>query len=447
MKHREKRILLASVAVICLARIASVFFSQGIIYDELSYMGIARSLNEGAGYGYVSDPGRDGWRPPLWPFLLSLWLLVSGSAIESGRLLSAFLGIGGVAAIYFLGKKIYGEKVGLYSSLFLAVNPSHWFFSTKALVEPLLLFLEILFVLALWLSLRDSRYLIPAVMLLPLLFMVKYTSVLFWLFFCLFLLVKKRDWLADKNLWIGAVLGLLIMSPWIFLNTGRFGSALGPASWSLEQVGFSKSVDLFYLFTLHLQLAALLPFSLIGLYMIWKKRTESSRLFLFLAALLILVFIVGMSAIEVKRERYIMPVIPPMTIAAAYFFGNFRHPGVKSWHVPVLAALIIAGGVAAFLYGSFSYPSAERFISMEKAGHFLSENCSGKKVYGEYPYVFWFTRQRAYQLSELGRDEKNICVLFDGYVYSSQEEKRNDMERLKDFDAVFQSNDVRVFSG
>ncbi len=445
MKEGERKILIAATGIICMLRIASVFFSQGLIHDELAYLGIARSIDEVLTLGDITGIGIESWRPPLWPHMLALWFLIAGISIEAGRFLSAFIGIAGIAAIYFLGKKLYNERIGLYSALFLALNPEHWFFSTKALIEPLLILMEIVFLLCLWLSLRNSRYLIPTVVLLPLLFMTKYSLILFSIVFALFIFLEKREFLKDKNLWIGAILAVMVMLPWMLSNVSQFGTLFGAPDTQFRQSGISSAIDPYYIYTIPLQMAAILPLSLAGLWMIWKRRPENNRLFFAMAAVIIIVFIVGLSFIDVKRERYLMPIIPPLTIAAAYCLANFpAGKQKKAAYITALIALVAVINIGIFAYGSANYPSVDRFIGLEKAGYFIAENCTGKKISGNHVFVWWFAHQKAYATGEIAATD-GACVVFDGYVYRNDNEREKALEELKGYKIAFRYNDVAVY--
>jgi uncharacterized membrane protein len=72
----------------------------------------------------ASDP-----HPPLYFILARLSFSVFGYATIVLRVLSALIGIAGVAAIYFLGKEIYSRTAGIYASLLIAVNYFHIFHS------------------------------------------------------------------------------------------------------------------------------------------------------------------------------------------------------------------------------------------------------------------------------------------------------------------------------
>ncbi len=69
--------------------------------------------------------------PPLSYVLMHSFLKVSESTLVF-RLPSAIAGVLGVAAIYYLGKYVFSERVGLVSSFLLAISPLHIYHSQEA---------------------------------------------------------------------------------------------------------------------------------------------------------------------------------------------------------------------------------------------------------------------------------------------------------------------------
>jgi 4-amino-4-deoxy-L-arabinose transferase-like glycosyltransferase len=61
--------------------------------------------------------------PPLYPFLLHVWLRLAGSSSLATRFLSAMIGILTVPAVYILGRRALGQGVGRLAALLAAVSP------------------------------------------------------------------------------------------------------------------------------------------------------------------------------------------------------------------------------------------------------------------------------------------------------------------------------------
>ena len=61
--------------------------------------------------------------PPLYPFLLHVWLRLAGSSSLATRFLSAVIGTLTVPAVYLLGRRALGQGVGRLAALLAAVSP------------------------------------------------------------------------------------------------------------------------------------------------------------------------------------------------------------------------------------------------------------------------------------------------------------------------------------
>ncbi|WP_297506642.1 glycosyltransferase family 39 protein [Thermococcus sp.] len=61
--------------------------------------------------------------PPLFYYLLALWLRIFGDSHVVGRALSLILGLISVVMAYFVGKEVKNERAGLLFSLLLATDP------------------------------------------------------------------------------------------------------------------------------------------------------------------------------------------------------------------------------------------------------------------------------------------------------------------------------------
>lgn len=70
------------------------------------------------------------FHPPFFHLLTHYWLKL-GEAEWVMRMLPVLLGLGSVVFTYLLAKELFGRKVALISSLFLAINPFHIYYSQE----------------------------------------------------------------------------------------------------------------------------------------------------------------------------------------------------------------------------------------------------------------------------------------------------------------------------
>lgn len=112
------------------------------------------------GYGYpasgIASPGTaSAFRPPAYPYLLGAAYALFGVHVVVGRLLSAGLGVVVVVLLAYLGKAVWGRRVGLLAAALAAVYLPLIGLNATVLSEPLFLVLELLVALVLVKLARD----------------------------------------------------------------------------------------------------------------------------------------------------------------------------------------------------------------------------------------------------------------------------------------------------
>ncbi|MBY0460320.1 MAG: glycosyltransferase family 39 protein, partial [Gemmataceae bacterium] len=118
--------------------------------DQHEYDTYAWNLAQGHGYRGMSpdvaDPNHlTAYRPPLPSVAMAAVYAVAGHSYTAVRLLHCLLGAGSVWLTYRLGRRAYGETVGLVAAAGYAVYPLAVFQSGDILSEPLGVFLFLLF--------------------------------------------------------------------------------------------------------------------------------------------------------------------------------------------------------------------------------------------------------------------------------------------------------------
>lgn len=105
-------------------------------FDELAYLNHAARLCAGA--GYVNDAGlADNFWPAGFPFALAALSCVADDPYRASIGLQIVIGALTCVAISLLGERLFGAAVGRLAGLSLAVYPTHVFYATLALTEPL----------------------------------------------------------------------------------------------------------------------------------------------------------------------------------------------------------------------------------------------------------------------------------------------------------------------
>lgn len=121
MNSRNKDIvLLFPLAVYFLLRLSLLTpMNSYMDYDEGTYLLVARMINQ----GHLLYRDIYAVHPPLFYYLLALWLRVFGDTYVIGRLLSLTFGLLSVIVAYFTGKEFRDWKLGTAFAILLAMDP------------------------------------------------------------------------------------------------------------------------------------------------------------------------------------------------------------------------------------------------------------------------------------------------------------------------------------
>jgi hypothetical protein len=118
---------------------------------------IAENLLRGGGYRGISwghpEVHLTAYRPPVVPVTWALWFAIFGHRFDVVRLADALYGTLSLLLLFFIGRRISNERVGLMAAAALAVWPQAILLTAGLMTETLFLMLELLFV---WLCLRGG---------------------------------------------------------------------------------------------------------------------------------------------------------------------------------------------------------------------------------------------------------------------------------------------------
>ncbi len=95
--------------------------------------------------------------PPLYYFLLHLWVGANGSSPYFARLFSVLFGVGTIPFIYLIGKRLSGPLMGVAAAAFLAFSPFNIYYAQEARMYTLLMFNASVATYALVRLLTDAR--------------------------------------------------------------------------------------------------------------------------------------------------------------------------------------------------------------------------------------------------------------------------------------------------
>lgn len=207
-----------------------IVFDQSLWWDEAINVVAAKNLN--LGQFIFSYPIGD-FHPPGYFFILWIWTHLFGFSEVVVRIPSVILALITAWLTFLLGKKMFGEKVGLLAAYLLAIAPLHVYYSQEARMYALAAFSTTL-CFYFFTKLNEKRYLTSVGFILGVV-LVLYSDYLAYLIFpaqLLYILWSKKIALKKFLKFFGVSLLFLIPILPIFLNqlaTGRETAASLPA--------------------------------------------------------------------------------------------------------------------------------------------------------------------------------------------------------------------------
>jgi len=165
--------------------------------------------------------------PPLYCYLIALGYHAFNSSELVAVSVSIWLGSLMVLTIFFLGKVLYDDRVGLLAAFYLCIDPVHWVCSERIWMETTLSFFILLAILLFILGQKQKIYLTLSGLSIGLAMLTKYPGILSMVIIVSSVILMDRSMLKQKGFWIMCTLALIVFCPWIIWNWNVYGSFLG----------------------------------------------------------------------------------------------------------------------------------------------------------------------------------------------------------------------------
>jgi 4-amino-4-deoxy-L-arabinose transferase-like glycosyltransferase len=349
------KLLVSIVVVMCILRLGLFWINTAYSWDELAYMGLASGLLHDLPYGQITaNFGEAAYRPPLLPVTLLGIFSVTGFSETAAKFLTPLLSVVSIVIVYFLGREIGGKEVGIVAAALLAFNPTHLFFSFRVLAENYFGLLFAADLLLLLQARRNPRWLVALGATAALTALVRYSGAAFVVAAFIALLVFDRRWLTEQLqqrwFWLGAVIFVLTLAPWLIYNVQTYGNPLGAAL----TFAAASQVNPFpghYLLLWPLLVGFAAPLALYGL---WK--VKDSRPMLIIAAITGLMLLAH--EVDFTDLRYATFSMPAFALLAAH---GWRALKSRRWISPILLVIILFNAAFGFyMVSSFAYPTESR---------------------------------------------------------------------------------------
>jgi 4-amino-4-deoxy-L-arabinose transferase-like glycosyltransferase len=163
--------------------------------------------------------------PPLFVYLITLNYILFGSTYLSAVSVSIVFGSLMVLAVFFLGKVLYDDRVGMLAAFLLCIDPTHWVCSEKIWMETTLSFFILCAMLFFVLGWHRKKYYLLSGLGIGLALLTKYPGVLPLMIIVSYALLFERSLLKERSFWLLCLVAVVVFAPWVFWNwkvTGNF---------------------------------------------------------------------------------------------------------------------------------------------------------------------------------------------------------------------------------
>ncbi|MCL5035923.1 MAG: glycosyltransferase family 39 protein [Chloroflexi bacterium] len=130
MRKRDLFLLLCILALGIFLRASFLGSPPEPVFDEVDYFSMTFNLSQGIKPHIV--------HPPLGVVLLTVGSKIFGSSPEGMRYLPFICGVLSLLLVYLIGRKLFGDRAGIYAALLMACDPLQLVFSRLAMLDILL---------------------------------------------------------------------------------------------------------------------------------------------------------------------------------------------------------------------------------------------------------------------------------------------------------------------
>ena len=210
-KVKVWHILIVILFVALALRLVHILQPQVIENDGIEYIRQAREVFSG---GWA-----DGKAPPLYPTLIALASLITKDYEAAGIWVSIFFGTLTVLFVFYLGRAIFNEVVGIISAFLAAVQPFLYIYSGSVLTESTYYFLIVCAALLGWKAFRRGSpyFALLFGLVTALAYLTRPEAVGFLFILSVWLLLfnppqSKRHWLKRVGIVLLVILGFVALS-------------------------------------------------------------------------------------------------------------------------------------------------------------------------------------------------------------------------------------------
>ncbi len=219
----DRKILLILFFGSLLLRIAFVLALENRFYfdDEFEYFRMAENFL--AGRGLIAGEGIKGFRPPLYPLLLSALHFFKFN-LPAIRIVQCIISSFTVCFVYLAAKAAFSEKTGLWSGIAASVYPFFIFYNGFILTETLFIFLTVVTIYFFIVLSGSNASSVKAGVLLGLAGLCRPVMQMYLPVSIIHILAEKeRFGIRLKKILLITVFFIAAISPWVIRNHAVFG--------------------------------------------------------------------------------------------------------------------------------------------------------------------------------------------------------------------------------
>jgi len=474
---RETKLLIGLVIIAFIIRAIFLFSTPIKIWDETVYANLGYDLSRNpfdysvqhngwsdfipsAGDNLYAWP-KMGFRAPLLSYSLSIFYLLNLDFLVS--LFIPIIGALSVALIFILGKKLFNEKIGLYSAIFLSFLPLHVVYSAKILADVLFTFFVLLTFISFWegYEKNNKKYKILFGFFLALALLSKYTALWIIPIFLIYLFIKNKslNFLKDKYLWYAVGAFFLILIPWFIYGIREYSNPLGAfihGGKAAAYWGGSQSWHFFFDYWLQIFSVLGIIFIIALIYILYKKEYLKKEICL---VLIWFALFLGMASyMPHKEDRYLLAIAPAMCLITGFFVDKIRKYKKILLSSIIIVLLISLSFQFVITYGKSYTDTNKCFL---EANNFLQNKIGDILIVtDESPTVYYYTKKETHfypnpwslenlrNLVKNGYPDKENYFLFTDFSMPLGGDKYNKVKEDldKNFEKVFECSKSKGYS-
>jgi len=370
----------------------SMTLNQPLWWDEAEYMNMARAWAFNLDYEFLSV------RPVLFPLITALFFKIVYSEFLP-RFFMMILSMISVVGMYYLGKEIYDERVGLISALLTSVFYVNLFYTSRLLVEipSFVFFIFSALFFYKYFQTKSNKMVYWGAVFVAIGTLFKLTNAVFLFVVLIYLLItEKFKFVKRKELWISGLIFILILSPYLLWGYIQFdGFVITQAgAWNAPEDHYLSNgwcnMKAYSSMLISMLSWPLLIIFLLGFFFMYELvlgldvllRGEDSKLNKYLY--LVLLFIIPIISVSLsvgscwQEDRYILNSFSSVFIISSAFILMAYNSLKKNKKSLAILFLVLVLGLLVFL----QFQHSDNIITLQKdsysgakeSGIWLKEN-------------------------------------------------------------------------